>query len=267
MANKRMFSLEIVDTDKFMGLSLSAQALYFHLGMRADDDGFVSVTKKIMFFIGCSQKELKQLVDNGFVIPFESGIVVITDWKKQNYIQKDRYKPTVYTEERSCLDLINNKYHLKNTLESALVAVQNGVKKSMDTECIHDVYITETQYSLGEDSLGKVNIDKVNIKGEQSSRIYYPEDEKLDRAFKDYIEMRKKMKPKPTDRAIELAMKKLKKLATIPPSENMDNDLAIKILEESVLNGWKGLFPLKENSNRGSSKGSSRNILDEWENA
>lgn len=79
--------------------------------------------------------------------------------------------------------------------------------------------------------------------------------------------MRKKMKPKPTDRAIELAMNKLRKLATIPPSEDMDNDRAIKILEESVLNGWKGLFPLKENSNSGSSKGSSRKFLDEWEKA
>lgn len=256
MAHKRMFSLEIVDTDKFMGLSLSAQALYFHLGMRADDDGFVSVAKKIMFFIGCSQKDLKQLVDNGFVIPFESGIIAITDWKKQNYIQKDRYKTTVYTEERSCLELINNKYYIKNS-----------EKMAMDTECIHGVSITETQYSLGEDRLGKVSLDKVNIKGEQSSRIYYPEDEKLDRAFKDYIEMRKKMKPKPTDRAIELAMNKLRKLATIPPSEDMDNDRAIKILEESVLNGWKGLFPLKENSNSGSSKGSSRKFLDEWEKA
>lgn len=142
MAHKRMFSLEIVDTDKFMGLSLSAQALYFHLGMRADDDGFVSVAKKIMFFIGCSQKDLKQLVDNGFVIPFESGIIAITDWKKQNYIQKDRYKTTVYTEERSCLELINNKYYIKNS-----------EKMAMDTECIHGVSITETQYSLGEDRL------------------------------------------------------------------------------------------------------------------
>lgn len=256
MANRRMFSLDIVDTDKFLEMSLSSQALYFHLGMRADDDGFVSSPKKIMSFTGCGKKELQQLVDNDFVIQFESGVIVISDWKKQNYIQSDRYKRTVYTEERESLDLIDNKYYL-----------ENSGKMVMDTECIHGVSITETQYSLGEDSLGKVSLDKVNIKGEQSSHIYYPEDEKLDRAFKDYIEMRKKMKPKPTDRAIELAMKKLKKLATIPPSENMDNDLAIKILEESVLNGWKGLFPLKENSNRGSSKGSSRNILDEWENA
>ncbi len=157
MANKRMFSLEIVDTDKFMGLSLSAQALYFHLGMRADDDGFVSVAKKIMFFIGCSQKELQQLVDNGLVIPFESGIVVITDWKKQNYIQKDRYKPTVYTEERGCLELKNNKYYLKDLLENAQVAVQNGAKTSMDTECIQDVSSLDTQYRLGKDSIGKNN--------------------------------------------------------------------------------------------------------------
>ena len=196
MANRRMFSLDIVDTDKFMELSLPAQALYFHLGMRADDDGFVSSPKKIMSFTGCGKKELQQLVENDFVIQFESGVIVISDWKKQNYIQSDRYKRTVYTEERECLDLIDNKYYL-----------ENSGKMSMDTECIHGVSITETQYSLG-----KVSLDKVNIKEEQSSCVYYPEDEKLNRAFKDYIEMRKKMKPKPTDRAIELAMKKLKKL-------------------------------------------------------
>lgn len=157
MANRRMFSLDIVDTDKFMELSLTAQALYFHLGMRADDDGFVASPKKIMSFIGCGQKELKQLIDNNFVIAFESGIIVISEWKKQNYIPKDRYKPTVYTEEKSCLELKNNKYYVKDLLENVQVAVQNGPKTSMNTECIQDVSSLDTQYRLGKDSIGKNN--------------------------------------------------------------------------------------------------------------
>ena len=95
MAQRRMFSLQIVDTDKFLDLPTSAQALYFHLGMHADDDGFVASPKRIMRSVGCREDDLSILVVKEFVIPFDSGVIVITDWKLNNTLKNDRYKRTI----------------------------------------------------------------------------------------------------------------------------------------------------------------------------
>ena len=92
MAQKRMFSKKITDSDKFLDLPLSAQALYFHLNMHGDDDGFVDNTKTIKRMLGASDGDLRLLMDQNFIIPFESGVVVIKDWRIHNYIPKDRYK-------------------------------------------------------------------------------------------------------------------------------------------------------------------------------
>ena len=87
MAQKRMFSLAVVDTDKFLDMSSSAQALYFHLGMHGDDDGFVSSPKKIARTAGCNDDDLRLLAAKGFVIPFDSGVIVITDWNINNTLK------------------------------------------------------------------------------------------------------------------------------------------------------------------------------------
>ena len=136
MAERRMFAKTIIDSDSFTDMPLSTQALYFHLSMRADDDGFINNPKKIQRMVGASDDDLKVLVMKRFIIPFESGIVVIKHWKIHNYIQKDRYKPTVYVEEKAML-----------------VSKDNGSY----TECIHDVSKVETQLSIGKsiDSLGQ----------------------------------------------------------------------------------------------------------------
>ena len=97
MAQRRMFSLEVVDTDKFLDMPASTQNLYFHLGMRADDDGFVSSPKKITTLVNCSVHDLKLLVTKGLIIPFSSGVCVVKDWKTNNCIQKDRYHETKYS--------------------------------------------------------------------------------------------------------------------------------------------------------------------------
>jgi len=82
-----MFSLDI---DKFLDMPATAQLLYFHLGMRADDDGFVASPRRIMMLIGCGQDDMKILILKGFVIAFESGVCVITDWKQNNQLRHDR---------------------------------------------------------------------------------------------------------------------------------------------------------------------------------
>lgn len=117
MASKRMFSLDIVDTDKFLEMSTSAQALYFHLGMRADDDGFVSSPKKIATIAGCNIDDLKLLVTKGYIIPFDSGAVVISDWNVNNWVRPDRKHNTLFQYEREMLKLENGAYLLVDNLQ------------------------------------------------------------------------------------------------------------------------------------------------------
>lgn len=144
MAERRMFSKKIIDSDAFLDMPLTTQALYFHLSMRADDDGFVSNAKRIKTMIGASDDDLKLLIVKRFVLTFESGVVVIKHWRIHNYIQKDRYTPTTYVEEKSTLSLdAKNAY----------------------TECIHDVSNLDTQdrvrLELELNNVSK-NVDKDN---------------------------------------------------------------------------------------------------------
>ena len=118
MASKRMFDKAIIDTDRFMDLSMSAKALYFLLGMEADDEGFVSY-KKVMRIHGGNEDDIKILIAKGFLIGFPSGVVVITDWNTNNYLDKNRKRPTEYVKEREMLLLTdNNKYELNKCLTS-----------------------------------------------------------------------------------------------------------------------------------------------------
>ena len=126
MSAKRMFSMQIIDSDPFLDMPLSAQALYFHLSMRADDDGFVNNPKKIQRYVNASDDDLKLLIAKRFILAFDSGVIVIKHWLIHNYIQKDRYHETVYTEEKSMLSVKDNKAY---TLSSC---VQNVDK--LDTE-------------------------------------------------------------------------------------------------------------------------------------
>ena len=104
MAEKRMISRKVIESDVFMDMPLSSQALYFHLCLQADDDGFVNNPKMIQRMIGASLDDLNVLIAKNFVLRFDSGVVVVTHWKVHNYIPKDRYKPSCYIEEKKTLD-------------------------------------------------------------------------------------------------------------------------------------------------------------------
>lgn len=138
MAQRRMFSKKIVETDFFMEMSPTAKLLYFYLNMSADDDGFVGNPKTIKLISGATDDDLKILIAKQFIIPFESGVVVIKDWKIHNYIQKDRYNQTQYLDEKK-----------------QLLVEENGTY----TKCIQDVSSLDTQVRLGKskDRLGKSN--------------------------------------------------------------------------------------------------------------
>lgn len=151
MAERRMFSKTIIDSDAFLDMPLSTQALYFHLSMRADDDGFINNPKKIQRMVGCNQDDITLLIAKRFVIPFESGVCVIKHWRIHNYIRTDRYKETPYQEEKSQLILKdNNSYTLSN--EVTTVGIPSGIPDG-----VQNGYQCETQVRLGKDRLGKDN--------------------------------------------------------------------------------------------------------------
>lgn len=140
MAERRMFAKTIIDSDAFLDMPQSTQLLYFQLSMRADDDGFVNNPKSIMRNVGCKEDDMRVLSGKKFIIPFESGVIVIKHWKIHNYIQKDRYHETKYKQEKA-----------------SLTTDENGAY----TQCIQDVSNMDTQVrlELGKDRLGEDNKD------------------------------------------------------------------------------------------------------------
>lgn len=153
MAERRMFAKTIIDSDAFLDMPLSSQALYFHLSMRADDDGFINNPKKIQRMIGGSDDDLKLLAAKNFIIPFESGVVVIKHWKIHNYLRADRYKETVYQEEKAMLSTKDNKAYT--------LGIPTGIP---------NVDQMDTQYSIGKYSIDKNSIGKDSIDDSDESK-------------------------------------------------------------------------------------------------
>ena len=159
MANRRMFSLDVVDTDNFLDMPLSAQGLYFHLGMRADDDGFISSPKKIIKIVNASEDDLKLLIIKGYLIPFESGVIVISDWCVNNYIRADRKHSTRFTKEFSLLSKDKDTYKLRLEDHGNQMTTIIQPSDNQATDKWH------TEVRLGKDSVGKDSID-TSPKGE-----------------------------------------------------------------------------------------------------
>lgn len=140
MAQKRMFSNLVVQSDEFLEMPDSSQNLYFHLSMQADDDGFVDKWKSIMRMTGKKEDDLKILIAKSFVIPFDTGVLVIRHWRLNNYLQKDRYKETIYKDEKSRLTIDKSNVY------------------NLDTECIH---------SIDKNRLDKISIEENSKEKEQ----------------------------------------------------------------------------------------------------
>ena len=195
MAERRMFAKTIIDSDAFIDMPLSTQALYFHLSMRADDDGFINNSKRIQRMIGASDDDLKLLFVKNFVIPFETGVVVIKHWKIHNYIRNDRYKETVYLEEKALLETKeNNGYTLKNN-----VGIPNGYQ--MDTQVRLELGKSKDSIEIGKDSIennivianANDSVSKSQLE-EEFETIWsnYPRKQGKANALKSYIKARKK---------------------------------------------------------------------------
>ena len=222
MAERRMFAKTIIDSDAFLDMSVTARLLYYDLSMRADDDGFVNSPKKIMRMIGASEDDLRMLVARKFIIPFENGVVVIKHWRIHNYIRKDRYNETTYSEQKELLELDENgSYRL--------------IDNQRSTDGLPPVDQRLTQVRLGKDRVGK------------DSKIYSSVPE-LNDAILSFIDFRRKMRKPMTDRAINLLISKLNSITS-------DTNEQIEIINQSILNGWAGVFPLKGGGSNGKDSG------------
>lgn len=164
-----MMSKSIIKSDTFLDMPATTQNLYFHMLLDADDDGFINAPKSIMRMIGAKDDDMKVLAAKQFVIPFESGVVVIKDWKIHNYIQNDRYKPSTLPER----DLLNIQKDKTYTLKSDV--------SRMDTECIQTV-------SIGKDRLGKVRLGKDRIGKDSIDPLCHVSHDIVDKSHIEIIE-------------------------------------------------------------------------------
>lgn len=260
MARKRMFSLLVVDTDEFLDMPSSTQSLYYHLGMRADDDGFVSSPKKIVKLVNCSNDDLKLLIAKGFIIPFDSGIIAIRHWKLNNDFKKDRYTPTIYLNEKSTLKVNKNKVYSIDGNNLDTKWIQNGNK--LDTQYSIDKYsidknsidknskeyIVQKQEENQEQIQEQKQVKKEKVKKEKKPKEThnsiienYTINEDLREALKSFVEMRKELKKPITIKGLKIALGKLDKMA-------LDDLTKIDIVNQSIEGSWFGLFPLRNNN-------------------
>ena len=190
MADKRMMSKSVIDTDVFLDMPTSTQCLYFQLLLRADDDGFLKNAKTIMRTVGASQDDMKLLIAKQYLILFDSGTIVIKHWRIHNYIKKDRYKPTD-CEEARLID-VNDKGEyilleptcIQNGTTAEPTCIQNGT--TAEPTCIQNGTSGKVRLEI---ELGKSK-GSVNKKIKKESAL--PAEVKRRKLFTSYQE---KIKP------------------------------------------------------------------------
>lgn len=242
-----MFSDGITTSDAFLDMPAESQLLYFHLGINADDDGFIANTKMVQRIIGASDDSLKILFAKKFLIAFENGICVVKHWRINNYIRKDIYKETKYIEQKRRLYIRENgAYSLRSDnaipLPPGHFTLQDKFGKDVENEP-SDTYVDDTSTERARSGdVGKVRKGKVR-KGKDSKNkqknggdeIELPEwlDKKK---WAEWMTYRKERKLTCSDITINKQIKLLEK----------NQDKHTEIIERSLLNGWQGLFPLPE---------------------
>ena len=155
MAERRMFTRKITDDDNFMALSASAQALYLHLSMSADDDGFCNQVSISMFKAHASVQDLQALLEKRYLYQFDNGVIVIKHWRMANALRKDRYTPTNFQEELSKLQLKSNGAY-------TMISEDKQLQTTTDGNWLPDGCQVVAE-RLPQDSIGKDSIDKVSI--------------------------------------------------------------------------------------------------------
>lgn len=217
MAERRMMSKKIIDTDNFLDMPQSTQCLYFHLLLRADDDGFIQSPKSIMRITGCKDDDLKLLIAKGFVIGFETGVIVIRHWRIHNYVQSDRYSKSELPEAK--------QVELKNKVYEVVQPPVNPDNTYMDTKCIQNGYNLDTQ----------IRIDKIREEENRIETICHVTHDDVDKShfeIIEYLNLKTGSKFKPTTKPYVQAIRsRLKEGYTV-------NDF--KTVIDKKCREWKG---------------------------
>ena len=178
MASRRMFSLDICDSDAFVEMPPSAQALYFQLGLRADDDGFIDKVNRIVRDIGATKEDLQLLIDKRFILAFEGGVVCIKHWLINNDIRKDRKKATKYQDELATLNIKENgSYTEKKRLDNQVTTKCQPNDNQVTTKCQPNDRIGKD--SIGKDSIGEDSIGEDSIGECENARAHEAQPEGL----------------------------------------------------------------------------------------
>lgn len=183
MATKRMISLTVVDTDAFLELPLSTQALYFHLNLRADDDGFVGNPKRICRTVGASEDDLEQLKAKNFIIGFDDGVIVIKHWRIHNTLSANRYKGTNYIEDKALLKVKSNKAYTLGeglTLDDDLLLKKSKRQTKDEQKTSKRQTKDEQETNTDKTRLDKTRLDKPSI---EETRLIPTRDEILTYVF------------------------------------------------------------------------------------
>ena len=159
MGNHRMFANSIIDSDKFLDMPLTTQVLYFHLGMRADDDGFIGSPKKILRGVNCTEDDLKLLIAKGYLITFDSGVIAVTHWNVNNSIRKDRKKDTFYQTE---MDMLCS--------ENGIYSIDNDYGNRLTTTCQPTDNQVSAQDKVREDKISKDKIREDNTREDNKEK-------------------------------------------------------------------------------------------------
>ena len=257
MARRRMLSIDVVETDLFLDMPLTTQALYFHLVLNADDDGIVAYPRKIMKVIGAQVDDLRILITKNFVMELDGGLVIIVHWLMQNKIQPTRKVVSAFSDRLESLVIVNNVYQLKDP-------VSDGFRINADnlpTTCQQNIDNLSEQYSTSKGSTSKGSILSAEAVApapvvEQSSTPKKPNskkpkkkidevdiskvadyfgNEKVNMAFNEFLKARKEIKgTKNTPRAVKLLIDELKPF---------DPEEQYRAITTSIMNSWKGVFP------------------------
>ena len=248
MAEKRMFSNRVIDTDEFLEMPATAQMLYFHLSMNADDDGFVGKPKTIMRMCRASQDDLTVLLGKQFVISFDTGVIVIRHWKIHNFIRKDTYHPTIYEKEKEMLSLDKSdayslEHHQDESVTSPLQVRNESVTRPLR---VRDESVTSPLQvrNVDKNSIEKVREDKVREDKKRKEDLFetllpsYQISEPLADKIREFMRYRKEQH-RFTYR--EIGLKSF--LRGAEKAEQEHGSIAvIKCFDETMRNGWQGVF-------------------------
>lgn len=230
MAERRMFAKTIIDSDAFLEMPTTSQLLYFHLSMRADDDGFVNKPKSLMRMVGCKDDDLKILFAKKFLIPFESGVVVIKHWKIHNYIRKDTYTETKYKEEKATLELDENSAY----------RIADGTPLQLRDESVTS---PSTQVRLGKERLGKDSKGKSETTHDLFMRlspdyIFWMESHaELTAKMEEWIKYKMERKEPYKEQGMKSLLRQVENNAL-----TYGDKAVCDLIDDSMANGWKGII-------------------------